>query len=201
VSSPRIQPEFRWPHFVDGPFTIRLHWQKIAGREECVGFEMWRGTPPTPDGEVSPDGLPFGPLRAGDIRKPNFGDLVDQSRRDAVRRAQATLDSEIPSPFQPALEDNQPLSPEVRLYLQERVASFGDGAPIGRPPQYGREHFEAVADVYRQAWSTTGKPLVAITERWPGTSKSAAAKWVAKCREMELLPKTGRGIAKIEEES
>jgi hypothetical protein len=201
MSSARIPAELRWPHFVDGPFTVRLHWQKIAGREECVGFEMWAGTPDDDNRTPESQRLPYRALRSGDIRKPNFGDLVDQSRRAAVKDAQTSLDSEIPSPFQPELEDNAPLSPEARDYLRQRVASFGDGSPIGRPPQYGREHFEAVADVYRQAWANTGKPLVAITERWPGTSKSAAAKWVAKCRVMELLPKTGRGIAKIEEES
>src|ERR1035437_4968419 len=120
MATQRIPGSLRWPHPVEGPWTIRLHFKKMAGREECIGFELWGGTPTDQD---SPSPLPSRPLRAADIRKPPFAELVGRSRRDAVERAQAVLDSEQPSPFQPEMEDNPPLLPETRDYLQQRLAA------------------------------------------------------------------------------
>jgi hypothetical protein len=45
------------------------------------------------------------------------------------------------------------------------------------------EHFQAVAEVYRNADSA---PLVAIKDRW-NVSRAAASKWVARARELGYL--------------
>ncbi len=53
-----------------------------------------------------------------------------------------------------------------------------------RPPTgWGDDHYRAVADVYRNA---SPAPLIAIGERW-GVSRAAAAKWVARSRELGYL--------------
>jgi hypothetical protein len=195
VADRRIPAERRWPDPLNGPWTIRLHFKKIAGREECVGFEIWGGSPD--DARPSIVDLPSVPLRAIDVRRPPFAELVDAARRSAVEHARRLLASEDPSSLQNELDEVSPLSPEVRDYLQQRVASFADGSTTGRPRLYGPEHFNEVAAVYRLAWAETGKPLVAIAEQW-SVSKSAAAKWVARCREMKLLPETERGVPRIE---
>jgi len=194
----RIPAVIRWPHRVKGPWTIRLHFKKIGGREECVGFEFWGGSPVDESPAYGP--LPPKVLRAADIRKPPFAELVAASREAAVQGAQRLLESADPAAERPDTDEATPLDPATEQYLRQRVVAFGDGSAAGRPQMYGPEFYAEVADVYRKAWKKTGKPLVAIMEQWP-VSKSAAAKWVAKCRKMDLLPKTQRGIPKIEEES
>ena len=66
----------------------------------------------------------------------------------------------------------------------------------GRPPKYGPEHWQKVADVYREAFAG-GRltPTRAVARRFK-VSDSAAAKWVAKCRQLGLLPPTTRGKAR-----
>jgi transposase len=53
-----------------------------------------------------------------------------------------------------------------------------------------------VAEVYRDALERGEAPTKAIQEKFPA-SKSAAAKWVAKCRALGLLPPTTRGRSVI----
>jgi hypothetical protein len=176
-----------WTDKRGNSWTIRIHFQKIGGREECVGVEMWAGTPP--DDQRS-DRVPLRPLRAEDVRKPPLGKVIDEIRALAVTQAIASRD----------LDVETPLSPEAEEYLNQRVAAFAGSQPTGHPRIYGPDHFAEVAEVYREAWATTGKPLVAISKKW-NVSKSAAAKWVARCRnEFDLLPKTDRGVVKITEE-
>jgi hypothetical protein len=67
----------------------------------------------------------------------------------------------------------------------------------GRPPKYKPEHFEKVARVYSEAFAAgtqTVAPTVAVRKRFR-VSYAAAAKWVARCRQMGLLPPTERGKA------
>lgn len=186
--------EFRWPDPVNGPWTMLLHFQRLGGREECVGFEIWGGTPPARH-TSGRDPLPFRPIRAVDVRRPPFAELVDGARRMAVGSARRLLAEEEASEDRPG---DGPLEPAVRAFLQERAAAFGGRKAAGRPPTYGPDHFAEVADVYRAAWAETGKPLEAISERW-NVSKSAAGKWAARCREMGLLPRTSRGVPRVEE--
>jgi hypothetical protein len=67
----------------------------------------------------------------------------------------------------------------------------------GRPPRYGPEHWQEVALIYRDAYehSPNRTPTRAVARHFK-VSDTAAAKWVAKCRRLELLPKTTRGKAR-----
>jgi hypothetical protein len=64
----------------------------------------------------------------------------------------------------------------------------------GRPPKYGPEHWQEVARIYREAYehSKNRTPTRAVARHFR-VSDTAAAKWVAKCRHLGLLPKTTRG--------
>jgi hypothetical protein len=65
----------------------------------------------------------------------------------------------------------------------------------GRPPKYDRAWWEKVARVYVEAYARNRTPTRAVASRFR-VSESAAAKWVAKCRDIGLLPKTTRGKAR-----
>jgi hypothetical protein len=66
----------------------------------------------------------------------------------------------------------------------------------GRRPLYGLDHFEEVARIYRDAIADLDPaPRRRVKERM-NTSLSNAAKWIARCRELGLLPPTSPGQAK-----
>ena len=67
--------------------------------------------------------------------------------------------------------------------------------PTGRPPMYGPEHFAKVASIYREAYAAGKTPTRVVARRFK-TTEAAAAKWVAKCRTIGLLPPTTRGKAR-----
>jgi hypothetical protein len=69
------------------------------------------------------------------------------------------------------------------------------GPKGGRPPTHGLDHFVEVAQVYREAYGENRTPTRAVAKHFRVTP-SAAAKWVARCRELGLLPKTSRGKAR-----
>jgi hypothetical protein len=71
------------------------------------------------------------------------------------------------------------------------------GPKGGRPPKYGPEHFVEVARVYREAYGERRRPTRAVAKHFK-TTPAAAAKWVARCRSLRLLPKTSRGKASVE---
>ena len=59
----------------------------------------------------------------------------------------------------------------------------------GRPPLYGRDHFEKVARIYLEHQAKGGRaPTKAVADQMAGGSKSTAAKWVARARELGLIP-------------
>lgn len=83
--------------------------------------------------------------------------------------------------------DVEPSSEDVRRQLEAwEVARSG-----GRPAQYDAEHWAEVAEVYREGWQR-GTPTKAVAEHFT-VSKSTAAKWVARCRTLGLLPVTSKG--------
>jgi hypothetical protein len=63
----------------------------------------------------------------------------------------------------------------------------------GRPPKYDLEHWQAVAQIYRDASAQSNRKPTRSVARHFKVTESAAAKWVAKCRDLGLLPKTTRG--------
>lgn len=56
-------------------------------------------------------------------------------------------------------------------------------------PRYGEDHWRDVAEVYREAHRSGEAPTRAVAEVF-GVSRTAAGKWVARCREAGLLGRT-----------
>lgn len=64
--------------------------------------------------------------------------------------------------------------------------------PSRRTATYGSKHFAEVATVYREALAESNAPTMAVAKHFD-TTKSAAAKWVARARAMGLLPPARKG--------
>jgi hypothetical protein len=77
--------------------------------------------------------------------------------------------------------------------LPETARAFLESGPRRRKAD-DREHFEAVAAVYRAACSRPGRkrPTEAVKEQF-SVSHSSATKWVHRARELGLLPPTTPG--------
>jgi hypothetical protein len=67
----------------------------------------------------------------------------------------------------------------------------------GKPrAKHDADHWARVADFYRaHAGIASASPTLAVAEEWK-VSKTAAAKWIAKCRARGLLPPTQKGVAR-----
>ena len=112
-------------------------------------------------------------LTATDLRSVRLGELADEHRPLLVFDVS---------------EGEQRIAP--RFYPKSRKRRGG------RPPIYGPDHWIEVARVYREAYA--GKrltPTRAVATHFD-VSVTAAVKWVAKCRELGLLPKTTQGKAR-----
>jgi hypothetical protein len=89
------------------------------------------------------------------------------------------------------------IEPESGKEVSSWSELYGFAQPKrGRPPKYGPEHFAKVAQVYSEAHANRRTPTRAVAKHFKAT-ESQAAKWVARCRELGLLPKTTRGKARI----
>ena len=67
----------------------------------------------------------------------------------------------------------------------------------GRPPKYDQAHWEKVAAVYVEEYGRGSLTPTRAVARHFKVTVSAAAKWVAKCRTLGLLPETTRGKARV----
>lgn len=183
---PRQSDPVLWPDEAAGPWAIRLKWGLVGGRRECVGFGItWVGEAPP---EV---------LTARLLREVPLGEIISAKRAD-YHEALLTVNE-----FAELLRDRhgEPLPVETHMALTDRLVtemrSVRRGAP-GRKPMYGREHYQQVADIYRDA-HTKGQPPTKTVAAFFNLSSSAAGKHVAKARSMGLLPPTSRGKAKAGE--
>lgn len=158
----------RWPDDDDGPYHIGLTWSGTEqGRVRLVGVELWAVAPASERVSEGPE-----------------NDLL------ADLRGAPELTARLLHDF--------PLASVAQRTRSQLVVGF-EGAPgselAATPGRYGRDHYEAVAAVYRSAVTQGLEPYAAIRARWPA-SKSTIAKWVARARhEFGLLPATSRGRA------
>ena len=67
---------------------------------------------------------------------------------------------------------------------------------MSRPPIYDDAHWAQVASVYREGYLRGTRPMQYVARRLKVTH-SAAAKWVARCRDLGLLTRTTRGRARV----
>jgi hypothetical protein len=148
-----------------GPWVIVVSLAEVRGRLECVGLDVQASRPLKPT-----------PLTASAYRALPLGEIVKTAKRKLLRGAG-------PQGENAGLES---LKEKARRELSRRDTSLG-GAP-GRPP----EHFAEVADEYAKAWRE-GRPPVQAVAAWGGVSRSAAAKWVYRARQLGLLAPTTKG--------
>jgi hypothetical protein len=120
------------------------------------------------------------PITAEGLRSLRWGSITDQARPGPMRTGVSYVEE------------------------GERVSVWGpmigwDQSRRGRPPLYGPEHYAEVARVYRAAFAENRTPTRIVARHFKVTP-TTAAKWVARCRELGLLPPTSRGKARIHSE-
>lgn len=108
-------------------------------------------------------------VNAAALRDLRLGELVDDARK--------------------ALFENAQFPEEDFAQQRELWNSRHRG---GRPAEYDFDHWTRVALAYRDAYEQNRTPTRAVERQWK-VSYPTAAKWVAKCRKLGLLPPTTRG--------
>lgn len=152
---------------------VEVRFADIEGELVCIGVEIG---PKLSDEEVfvavNQDDLR--PIAAAEMRVP-LRRLVDRALQSAVMVRAGSGD------FAP---DHEALAQDLgRL----RSAQAQPRKRTGRPPAYQPDHFAEVARVYTEHKRGGGRaPTKAVQEHFVVT-KSTAAKWVARAREMQLL--------------
>jgi hypothetical protein len=208
-----------WPDPQTGPWSIRVHWQDIDGRPECVGLEVWNGSgidgaptegrtpaPITATGlrDLKPDTLLRAARRqyaeglteiaAGFDRK--LGAANRKAGRGRTKRSPFVAEDVAPTVGGSGSPHTQALRRKARSVDQPRKAAKGSKRR-GRPPgvSHSPEHWQRVAEVYTEARRAGHDPTAAVAAEFDKTH-STAGKWVARCRELDLLPPTTRGKAR-----
>jgi hypothetical protein len=169
VFSEQFECRLHWAIRRDGR-RIELRFAEVQGRLVCIGLEIG----PARDAEnfrnVEDDDLK--PLTATEIRLP-LKHLIDFTLERAGM-------SWTPTP-------GVPLYDELSQKLAMLDTAKAEKKRAGRPLLYGPEHFAEVAAVYRKHEADGGRaPTKAVKDHF-GVTKSTAAKWVARAREMDLL--------------
>lgn len=182
MTDKQFSPARLWPDPDTGPWAVTLEWAEIDGRVECVGVTMRSFSP---DGTVDLTDLPTledtrEVMTAALWRSVPIGSLINEKRRSVA-------------------EFWEPGGRMAQHGLAEVHEGEGEGvAAMWRPGRPKRrkdpDHFEMVADIYRAAARAGLPPTKTVQERLGPVSHSTAAKWVAKCRKLGLLPETSRGV-------
>jgi hypothetical protein len=178
----------RWPDSKVGPWSITIHWAEIGGRLECLGVEMWSGI--EIDSKVPKEAsyrtiaeAALRPIGTAALREVPISQIIEADRR---------LLAEV---YSAAIKRSRELGGEDQAEQFEQLAALAEGGGSsrrGRPRTLGIERFQRVAQIYDDAWRRSEHPTMAVAER-ETVSYSTAAKWVARCRQMGLLPETTKG--------
>lgn len=177
---------YLWPDPERGPWLIELDFAFLEGRPECVGFHI-RSVVHDEALEATgiADRLTPTPLTRLTLRQVPLGRFVTEERQ----RTAASLRGGAGDPA------NLPAESEVMQEWARRWAE-GSGRKVGRPVEYGPEHWPKVAEVYRDARAVgSERPRMDVAKHFR-VSPSAAAKWIARCRAEGLLPPTEQGRAR-----
>ncbi len=155
-----------WPD-PDGPWLVGLKWALIDNRVQCVHFEMF-----SIDKDL--------PVTGTVLRTVPLSTVIET----ALKQKTAMLE---------AIAASARLPDKVKDRARKRLKQ------IHKPRKGGRralplEHWEDVASAYTTAHLERKSPTKAVAEGF-NISYSAAAKKVAKCRQLGLLPPTTRGKA------
>lgn len=176
--------EILWPDERTGPWGIRGNWVMLNGRPECVGLQIWRGAA---QGIQEPfsyrpiPGVGLERITASAVAALPIGTIIARLRANA-RRHEDAYNEAVKGLDAPELLTN--------FFTEEREGR------VGAPRRYRLDHFIEVAEVYLAAWQSGDKPTQAVADHF-GVTRTAAAKWVARCRDVQLLSSAehGRGGA------
>lgn len=167
--------EAHWPDPKKGPWRIRTWYDISTGVPRCVGVDVRSFDEEPPEGAYDAwlfEGV--GGLReltTTELRKLPFAEVA---RRGAER---------MPEHYEAAIASGDvPDDDEWRA----RRDAYSQGAR-----RYSLSHLKAVAKTY-SANVAGGAPTAAVADEF-GLSRSAAAKQVARCRELGLLGRTVKG--------
>lgn len=130
------------------------------------------------DNPEQPDPVP---VTTADLRSLRLGARADKALADYVRALRRMLD-------RADIDDDPPEWRAVRKATERRLPpaeAGGERKRPGRPPAYGDDHYRDVASVYRDH-AGGRSPTKAVAEHF-NVSKAAAAKWVARARELAML--------------
>jgi hypothetical protein len=166
----------KWPDREKGPYIVRLGVAMLDGRPEILSLQVtgWEGPG-------------FDAIRNSTVlRELSLPGLLDELLVE-VRRGFVERDL---LPFD--LGDHYPDEANDRAAIERNPRG-------GRPRLYSDEHFRQVADIYMRAAELGLPPTDAVKVKWR-VSKSTAAKWVARARNLNYLPETTQGRAKSKKE-
>ncbi len=160
---------------------MTLHFAYVEGRVECIGVDIrsfrWAGET---YGPRKLRGTEPQAVTTSDLRSLRLAEIIDEQRA----QLKATL-------FADTGDREWDETPWASGQMEQ-----WEPKKVGRPPVYGPDHFVEVARVYREAYARNRTPTRAVATHFQ-TTEAAAAKWVARCRELGLLPPTTQGKAKV----
>jgi len=171
----------RWPD-ADGDIEVTVHLLEVAGRMECVGVDIRTFRQATIGGRTTR-------LARTEPRAIGAADIRSLRLAEVVAEAREKIAAFLFAPTGDEAWDATPWAAGQREKWEPKP---------GRPPIYGPDHFAEVARVYREAYAEGRTPTRAVARRFDAT-QAAAAKWVARCRSMGLLPATTQGRARSAE--
>lgn len=146
-----------------------FEWRRVDGRVVNTGLNLW-----AQDGEQ--------PLTAAVLRRFPIGARMALQRGSSAKVEKLIADA--------LTKPEWKRERSRRLALAKKWEESRAGRP--GPKKLDAAHFLEVAETYAEAARRTNKPTQAVADRFV-ISKSAAAKQVARAREMKLLPAAQRG--------
>ena len=192
----------RWPDPVSGPWVLRLVFGLLGDRPGVVSVQLYAADPEEIKRAARTAGaakaLASNPWRTEWAGSPDLP-APRQLTTSGIRLPLAELTAEYVASLPGLHEEAASLSPEWKGFAAkvsrqlERTPATRRGP--GRPASYDRRYYERVAEVYTRALREGRPPTKSVAEEMAGGSKSAATKWVAKARDLGLLPKTAKGKA------
>lgn len=158
-----------WPDPENGPWLITFRWQAINGRAECIGIDVTSVRPADASSWMGGGKLPeIGiPLTTSVLRGVRLSELIAEERESMAR----------------VYDD---------FFRESETAATYRGA--GQMREGTRRRLERVVEAYREAWQQ-GKPPTQTVAKRLNISVSAAAKLVARARQVGMLPPTRPGVA------
>jgi hypothetical protein len=181
--------EGRWPDKDSGPWILRLAFGIVGDRPGVVGVELYA---------VDPAKIKKAALGWPQLGKQPVGAEAITTAGARIPLAEKLTEYLASTEYSDRIISQAPSFPEkLRKAARDRLRLLED--PVawhgpGRPAQYGREHWEQVAQIYTEALRAGESPTTAVQIK-AVVSQATARKWVARARELGLLPRTTQGKA------